>query len=48
VFESSYASGTRQLVPAIVTAEMLSQHGVYSYISDKLCIPSTVQIILWY
>jgi len=33
MFWASYASGNRQLVRAIVTADMVSRYGVSSYIS---------------
>jgi hypothetical protein len=42
VLQASYASGSKQLVWAIVSVDMLSQICVYSYISHILCIPSIV------
>ena len=32
----------RQQVRAIITVAMVSRYGIAPYISDKLCIPSTV------
>jgi len=42
------ASGSKQLVRAVVRVDMLSRICVYSYVIHILCIPSTVSGILWY
>jgi len=48
VFYAGYASGSRQLVWAFVTDEMVSQYCFPSYISDELSISSMVSGIWWY